>query len=1212
MRRIALFILLFFAVSLNAQRGKNGNVTIATAKVVNEYTTLTVDAAAGSTSITVANSGLNTKARFAGNLAAGDLVMIIQMQGATINGAAESKFLGNANTATPNDSSWGRVTSYGNAGNYEFAEVASVPGGTTIQFDCALQHNYTATGHVQVVRVPRYNTLTINSPGIISCDTWDSAMGGIVAIEVLGNTVINTGGSISSSGNGFRGGILSVAMDSSFYGVNNTAEDAFLMPWGKLKGEGIAGYGWSYDQYGGRYGKGAAANGGGGADAHNGGGGGGANGGDTAGWINGYGIPDVSINNNKLAWALEYSWLPTFKGSGGGRGGYTFSSNLKDPTTTAPSNSAWGGDDRHPQGGWGGRPMDYTTGRIFMGGGGGAGDQDNNVGGSGGNGGGIVYLISYGTITGGGQITANGANGTNSVYNSPSKAGDGAGGAGGGGAILINSIGNVSGVTLQANGGTGGNQVIVALITEAEGPGGGGGGGYIATSNAIATETVTGGVNGTTNAKAMAKFLPNGATGGSSGTIGSAITNFQIVAKNDTICSGQTATLNASLTGTVPGGTSVNWYAASTGGIAIGSGPSYTTGALTKDTVIYIGTCPGIYRQAVNIIITGSSSITINPPATICSGSNTNLLATGGTAYAWQPAASLNNAGISNPVATPTTTTTYTVQITTPCGLQKDSVVITVTATPVVTATATPSTICFGNTTSLSASGGTAYSWSNGATTATTTASPATTATYTVHITTACGVVKDSAIVTVNPKPNVTVTPPSASICSGGSIGLTANNASTYTWSPSASLNQSTGTSVIANPSGNTTYTVIGTTAAGCADTANIAVTVGGSITASITGKDSICSGSTTTLTASGGTSYSWSNGATTSVINVNPSSTTPFKVVVSSGSCKDSSTVTVQVTPAFKPTITGNSSICAGTNTVLTATGGGSYLWNTGATTASITVSPSSTTPYSVTVTNGSCKPDTSIIVTVNNLPVPTISAPKTLCSGASDSLSAGGGSSYAWSPSAGLSCTNCPNPIATPTSTTSYSVQVSNGTCTAIDTVKITVNIVNAITACCDTTIQLGSSAALNACCATSYAWSPSATVANSNSAGTTVKPTVNTTYTVVGIDVNGCSSEYTVTVDIACNDFTVPNVFTPASSVSPPNNVFYIKGANEESNYEIEILDRWGIELFKSNDPNTSWDGKNKSGQLVPDGVYYYIIKASCGSNNYDKHGFVQVIK
>ncbi|MCE9538614.1 MAG: hypothetical protein K8R85_05275 [Bacteroidetes bacterium] len=83
-----LLLLFIFIFSYSyAQRGKDGNRSINTINtIVNEYTSLTADASAGSTSISVLGSGLNVNNRFFGNLAPGDMIMIIQMQGATILG----------------------------------------------------------------------------------------------------------------------------------------------------------------------------------------------------------------------------------------------------------------------------------------------------------------------------------------------------------------------------------------------------------------------------------------------------------------------------------------------------------------------------------------------------------------------------------------------------------------------------------------------------------------------------------------------------------------------------------------------------------------------------------------------------------------------------------------------------------------------------------------------------------------------------------------------------------------------------------------------------------------------------------------------------------------------------------------------------------------------------------------------------------------------
>ena len=476
MKRIYLILACsLFTMIAFAQRGKDGAKTVSTTNnVVNEYTALTANAVAGSTTLTVTSSSLNTNSRFTAPLAPGDLVMIIQMQGATLNGTL------NGTTALPLDSTWGQVNAYNNCGNNEFAEVLAVPNGTTITLRCALQKDYTASGRAQVVRVPRYTTLTINSPGVITCDTWNGTIGGVCAMEVQGNTVINAGGSISATGRGFRGGMLLENLTG--YGIGDFGSTQGTL--GAEKGESVGGFQADYDPIGGRYCKGAPGNGGGGGNAHNAGGGGGANGGNVLQW-NGHGNPDLSVASYATAWNTEYPWKSTTTSSGGGKGGYTFSSsnqnaNTLGPTTNAASPvTAWGGDYRRNSGGFGGRPMDYSTGRLFLGGGGGAGDQNDNIGGAGGNGGGLIYLMSYGTVSGGGQVVSNGNNGNIATGPAPISGWggkDAAGGGGGGGTIILNSTGAVSGISAVANGGNGGNQVLTAgsfyfgAINESEGP----------------------------------------------------------------------------------------------------------------------------------------------------------------------------------------------------------------------------------------------------------------------------------------------------------------------------------------------------------------------------------------------------------------------------------------------------------------------------------------------------------------------------------------------------------------------------------------------------------------------------------------------------------------------------------------------------------------------------------------------------------------------
>ena len=253
---------LFLVLFSFAQRGKDGAKTISTANnIVNEYTNLTASVGAGTTNIPVTNSALNANSRFPATLAPGDLILIYQVQGVFINGYASGTI------GLPNDTTWGRVVDYYNTGKYEFAQVRAVPNANSITLDCGLKNNYDVNAtffYTLIVRVPRYTSLTINSGGVLTCDDWNGTSGGVLAVEVEGNAVINTGGIIDATGKGFRGGSL-VGDNLTAYGVNNVASND--ASYGAEKGESVTGYQADYDLWGGRYGRGAAANGGGGGCA---------------------------------------------------------------------------------------------------------------------------------------------------------------------------------------------------------------------------------------------------------------------------------------------------------------------------------------------------------------------------------------------------------------------------------------------------------------------------------------------------------------------------------------------------------------------------------------------------------------------------------------------------------------------------------------------------------------------------------------------------------------------------------------------------------------------------------------------------------------------------------------------------------------------------------------------------------------------------------
>jgi gliding motility-associated-like protein len=415
-------------------------------------------------------------------------------------------------------------------------------------------------------------------------------------------------------------------------------------------------------------------------------------------------------------------------------------------------------------------------------------------------------------------------------------------------------------------------------------------------------------------------------------------------------------------------------------------------------------------------------------------------------------------------------------------------------------------------------------------------------------------------------------------------------------------------------PTTTTTYN-LQVTLDGCTSITSKQVVVVGAVIPSISiAKDSVCKGDSTTITASGGLTYKWlPGGATTATITAKPPATTTYSCVITTACGKDTLTEKLTILPYPVIGLSHDTTICVGQSATLSATGGISYLWSNGATTSTISVAPGTTKTYTLAVSNGKCIKDTTVTVNVNNPPTITITPDQKVCQGSSVTLTATStGSSYLWSNGATTSSITV-----TPTSTTTYTVTSSNG-CPTKDSTEVFV-LTPALTACCDTTIISGDTVTINAYGDVSYIWSPSTSLSCSTCPNPVASPTVTTTYTVVSTDSNGCKTSREVTVFVECVDFVVPNVFTPNNDGRNDDFVpYYIiggtihNGVGNVSSYTITIYDRWGKQVYNSSDPTKYWNGTlNNTNYLVPDGVYYYIIKATCGGNNYDHHGFVQVL-
>lgn len=284
----------------------------------------------------------------------GDKVLIIQMQGAQIS---ES-----------NNSTYGSIRNYMNAGNHEFSRITGISG-NVIHLHNHLLLSYNLISKVQLVKVPEYKDVEVI--GELTCKEWDGETGGILVFSVSGQTTLKS--NLNVNGKGFRGAKAISTDNHPFYYVGDYIVESDKPGYSAPKGEGIAEYGvFPFTN-----GKGAPANGGGGGGNHNTGGAGGSN----------YGCGGEG----------SVGWISTH----------------------------YSGDNLITQS-IGGYPLEVIKNRIFMGGGGGAGHSNQNDLGHGGNGGGIIIIQTKSLNSNGYKILAEGYDGIESTVD-----GSGGGGGGG-------------------------------------------------------------------------------------------------------------------------------------------------------------------------------------------------------------------------------------------------------------------------------------------------------------------------------------------------------------------------------------------------------------------------------------------------------------------------------------------------------------------------------------------------------------------------------------------------------------------------------------------------------------------------------------------------------------------------------------------------------------------------------------------------------------
>jgi gliding motility-associated-like protein len=654
------------------------------------------------------------------------------------------------------------------------------------------------------------------------------------------------------------------------------------------------------------------------------------------------------------------------------------------------------------------------------------------------------------------------------------------------------------------------------------------------------------------------------------------------------ICAGQLITLS---------GSGANTYLWS-GGIT--NNTPFIANATATYTVI--GTdangCTNSTTTSIVVLPTPIISIASVPtPATICQVDSIKLIATGASSYNWSN-------GVSNDIYfNPTSSATYTVTATATNGCTvTNTQVIQVNPLPSITISANPSfTICAGKSVVLTASAGANYVWSSGISNAVA-FTPTGTNTYTVTATSALGCTNTStAALTVNALPAVVANslPNPAAVCSGLPITLYGSGALNYTWTNGITNN------VAFNLSANNTYTVIGTDANGCSNTASINATANPIPIINISAMPStnkICQYDSINLLASGASTYVWSNGMANGTF-IYPSVSTTYTVTGTSAfGCSNTQSISVTVIPVT--TTVDTVQLCEGVivffeNVLIPAAG-----------------------TYTVRL-NSSTSCDSIVILTAigHIQPIGKIDGNTDVCIGDTFTLKAStfeAGTIYSWS-----------LPSATVHSQTDNAVSISYNAvgdyeialaitpiapCVprmAFDTVhvhdvnaKITSSSLEA-SVCNGSAVTLASYYNENY----TYKW-----LLGSELYDTTrqvlIKPIGETLVVLQVQDQYECKDEDSIVLrgEVCCT-LSIPNAFTPNDD--KVNDAIHPILDYSIALKEFSVFNRWGEKVFTTMQKELKWDGTYKGVPCDVD-TYFYVLRYECKGESKVEKGEFQLIR
>ena len=567
--------------------------------------------------------------------------------------------------------------------------------------------------------------------------------------------------------------------------------------------------------------------------------------------------------------------------------------------------------------------------------------------------------------------------------------------------------------------------------------------------------------------------------------------------------------------------------------------------------------------DTISALVNVSQHLTINLSPNLlqlCHGDSLALSASGANSFFWSPASGLSATTGNTIIASPLSTTSYTLTGFNSLGCSSDtSFILTVNSKPSLAVIASNDTICSGQSVQLTAIGSGTFQWSGPSLSSfsgsNVSVSPLTSATYRVTITDINGCSStDSIHIIVNPSPQVQLSVSTTQICIGDTVIMQASGTLQYQWSGNALFSNS-GNLTSAAPGVTSTYTLIATDSAGCSQVQQTTIVVNPlpQIQPSIL-SPSICMGDSVQISLNVAVAYQLSpaigyNQANQNTFSFSPAATTSYTITgTSSFGCINSINLALTVNPNPTAIATASqTSICAGQSTVLSGSGGQSFSWSpsqgfTNPSASIVIAQPSSNQYYTLTVidSNG-CQDKDSILIQVSQAINLQINATTTaICQDDTLSLIVSGALNYQWT-GINLSNTTGNTVQVFPQASTVYTVvgTDSNG-CSNQSQIPITVYpkpVVSISSTATD--ICSGDSVTLTAGGASTYQWVAGGGLLNTIGSGVIAVPQSTHQYIVSGTDTSGCVS--ISTKNIIVHALPVLTITTSSAAICKFDTVF-----------------------------------------------------------------------